>query len=187
MTTMDKLREWNLSKDITCPSCNHSLFIEDDDVEISCASNNDESPIVAILHKVCSLEKPKPLHFCLTCGARSTDKRSKLKLYCTCHKNEVVPPILDYSRETYESKIVHILSSKNENNYSLDITAIIAILKASQDFPSFDNNNSKSLSEALMFGLAEGTLIVADGKYSLNAKPSLAVFNEDRTSFLKHH
>ena len=150
-------------KCIECPSCKHTLIIDNEHIEISGTPN-----IISIKHKNCvSTPQPKALYLCLKCGSTFSTTKSRLRTIIFKFANNPDPKTtVTHSTETYLDKVLGILSSKNDTG--LDKDPIAKAIMSSGESANFE---VESFVEALASGVVNGAITVIIGIYSLNGKP----------------
>ena len=161
-------------KRIACPSCKHTLVIDNEHIEII----SDTPDNISIKHKNCV--KPKALHLCLKCGSTSSTSKSRLRAtICKCANNPYSKTTTTHSIETYLDKVIGILSSENDTGLDKD-----SIDKAIVSSGELSNFHMESFVEALASGVVNGDITEISGIYSLNGKPkSQSHDDQDETIF----
>ena len=143
-----------------------------DNVIISHISDSTKGSFVTLIHKICTVIKPKPIHICVQCGARSSRSRSRLaNRECICPKEKdslhQTPTPDTFSTAPYLTCVMNLLSC--ESGRSLGIDAITRFVTTSHDVPYFQKD---CFLEAMTQGAEEGYFTENAGKYLLNGKQS---------------
>ena len=170
---MDKLYQWSALKTISCPSCGDTLLMNADNIIISHNNDRTKGSFLTLTHKICAEIKPKPIHICVQCGARSSRSRSRLaNRECTCPKEKdslhSTPTPDTFSTAPYLTCVINVLS--RESDRSLGIDAITRFVTTSHDVPYFQKD---CLLEAMTKDVEEGYFTENAGQYLLNRKQSL--------------
>ena len=136
---MDKLYQWSALKKIPCPSCGDKLLMNADNVIISHNNDRTKGSFLTLTHKICTAIKPKPIHICVQCGARSSRNRSRLaneQRKCPKEKYLIHPTPTPgtYSTPPYLTSVIEILS--RESGRSLDMDAITRFVTTFNDVPT---------------------------------------------------
>ena len=150
-------------KCIECPSCKHTLIIDNEHIEISGTPN-----IISIKYKnYVSTPQPKALRLCLKCDNTSSTSKSKLRITVSKCTNKPDPKTTTiHSTEIYLDKVIGILSSENDTGLEKD-----SIAKAIVSCGELSNFHMERFVEALASGVVNGSITEISGIYSLNGKP----------------